>query len=69
MAILWQIYSLIECCSSKTNLCSLSQVAHEVQLLNYLTATGLDEELLLNFSAAQLEFKKKFRQPGPLSGS
>lgn len=37
-------------------------VAHEVQLVNYLTATGLDEGLLLNFGAARLEFKKKFRQ-------
>ena len=38
-------------------------VAHEVQLVNYLTATGLDEGLLLNFGAQRLEFKKKFRQP------
>jgi GxxExxY protein len=38
-------------------------VAHEVQLVNYLTATSLDEGLLLNFGAARLEFKKKFRQP------
>ena len=34
--------------------------AHEVQLVNYLTATKLDEGLLLNFGAASLEFKKKF---------
>ena len=34
---------------------------HEVQLVNYLTATGLDEGLLLNFGAARLEFKKKYR--------
>jgi GxxExxY protein len=38
-------------------------VAHEVQLVNYLTATGLDEGLLLNFGAPRLEFKKKFRHP------
>ncbi len=37
-------------------------VAHEVQLVNYLTATGLDEGLLLNFGSQRLEFKKKFRQ-------
>jgi GxxExxY protein len=37
-------------------------VAHEVQVVNYLTATGLDEGLLLNFGAPRLEFKKKFRQ-------
>ncbi len=34
---------------------------HEVQLVNYLVATGLDEGLLLNFGAERLEFKKKFR--------
>jgi GxxExxY protein len=36
---------------------------HEVQLVNYLTATGLNEGLLLNFGAEWLEFKKKFRLP------
>src|SRR5437773_5834923 len=36
---------------------------HEVQLVNYLVATGLDEGLLLNFEAERLEFKKKFRLP------
>ena len=35
--------------------------AHEVQLVNYLVATGFDEGLLLNFGAERLEFKKKFR--------
>ena len=37
--------------------------AYEVQLVNYLTATGFDEGLLLNFEAERLEFKKKFRLP------
>jgi GxxExxY protein len=37
--------------------------AHEVQLVNYLVATGFDEGLLLNFGAERLEFKKKFRFP------
>jgi GxxExxY protein len=37
--------------------------AHEVQLVNYLVATGLQEGLLLNFGAERLEFKKKFRRP------
>jgi GxxExxY protein len=37
--------------------------AHEVQLVNYLVATGFDEGLLLNFGAERLEFKKKFRVP------
>ena len=36
---------------------------HELQLVNYLTATGLNEGLLLNFGADRLEFKKKFRLP------
>jgi GxxExxY protein len=36
---------------------------HEVQLVNYLVATGVNEGLLLNFGAERLEFKKKFRLP------
>ena len=39
--------------------------AHEVQLVNYLVATAIDEGLLLNFGAERLEFKKKFRVPNP----
>ena len=35
--------------------------AHEVQLVNYLVATGIDEGLLLDFGAERLEYKKKFR--------
>jgi GxxExxY protein len=35
--------------------------AHEVQLVNYLTATHLDIGLLLNFGAGKLEFKRKAR--------
>jgi GxxExxY protein len=41
---------------------SLSK-AHEVQLVNYLVATGVDEGLLLNFGAERLGFKKNFRVP------
>jgi len=37
--------------------------AYEVQLVNYLTATGFNESVLLNFGAERLEFKKKFRLP------
>lgn len=36
-------------------------ICHEVQLVNYLAATGLDEGLLLNFGGPKLEYKKKFR--------
>ena len=35
--------------------------AHEVQLVNYLTATGVDVGLLLNFGPSELEFKRKYR--------
>ena len=35
--------------------------AHEVQLVNYLTATEYDFGLLLNFGAPSLQYKKKFR--------
>ena len=34
---------------------------HEVQLVNYLTATGFDVGLLINFGAESLEFKRKHR--------
>ena len=35
--------------------------AHEVQLVNYLTATEYDLGLLFNFGATSLQYKKKFR--------
>jgi GxxExxY protein len=35
--------------------------AHEAQLVNYLTATGIDVGLLLNFGAASLQYKRKAR--------
>ena len=35
--------------------------AHEVQVVNYLTATGLNIGLLFNFGAPKLEFKRKHR--------
>jgi GxxExxY protein len=36
--------------------------SHEVQLVNYLTATRINTGLLLNFGADSLQFKRKFRQ-------
>ena len=39
--------------------------AHEVQLVNYLTATGVEIGLLLNFGAEKLEFKRKHRTYRP----
>ena len=35
--------------------------AHEVQLVNYLTATEYDVGLLFNFGSSSLQYKKKFR--------
>ena len=35
--------------------------ANEVQLVNYLTATGIEVGLLLNFGAERLQFKRKTR--------
>jgi GxxExxY protein len=34
---------------------------HEVQLVSYLTTTGIEVGLLLNFGAQRLEFKRKTR--------
>jgi len=39
---------------------------HEVQLVNYLTATGVDTGLLINFGPS-VEVKRKFRQYKPRS--
>jgi GxxExxY protein len=43
-------------------------LANEVQLVNYLTATGIEIGLLLNFGSERLEFKRKARtyRPKPL---
>jgi GxxExxY protein len=42
-------------------------LVHEVQLVNYLTATGIEIGLLLNFGAQRLEFKRKTRTYRPKS--
>jgi len=39
--------------------------AHEAQLVNYLTTTGIEIGLLLNFGAQSLEFHKKSRTYRP----
>jgi len=39
---------------------------HEVQLVNYLTATGIDSGLLLNFGPS-VQVKRKFREYKPKS--
>jgi GxxExxY protein len=41
--------------------------ANEVQLVNYLTPTGVEIGLLLNFGATRLEFKRKTRTYRPKS--
>ena len=42
-------------------------VRHEAQLVNYLTAIGIDEGLLINFGASSLQFKHKYRTYTPSS--
>jgi GxxExxY protein len=39
--------------------------AYEVQLVNYLTATGVEIGLLFNFGVEKLEFKRKHRTYRP----
>jgi len=40
---------------------------HEVQLVNYLTATGFDHGLLINFGSS-VQVKRKFREYRPRAG-
>ena len=35
--------------------------AHEVQLVNHLTATHIDDGLLINFGSPKIEVKRKYR--------
>jgi GxxExxY protein len=39
------------------NLCT----AHEVQLVNYLTATGIDDGVLINFGGGKIDIRHKYR--------
>ena len=36
--------------------------AHEVQLVNYLVATGIETGLLINFGEEKVEVKRKYKQ-------
>ena len=36
-------------------------IANEVQLVNYLTSTQIDDGLLINFGSDELQFKRKYR--------
>jgi GxxExxY protein len=41
--------------------CQTLHARHEAQLVNYLTATGIDNGLLFNFGTHSLQFKRKHR--------
>ena len=43
---------------------SLSK-AHEIQLVNYLTATRIDVGLLINFGGSKVQVRRKLRQLNP----
>ena len=44
---------------------------HSIQLVNYLTATGINDGMLINFGAEKLEIRRKYRiytpNPNPQS--
>ncbi len=50
-----------ECVLIENKAVQVLAAVHEVQVVNYLTATGIDIGLLLNFGASKLEFKRKHR--------
>ncbi len=43
-------------------------VAHEVQLVNYLNASMIEDGLLINFGGERLECKRKYRTYRPATG-
>lgn len=40
-------------------------VQHELQLVNYLCCTGIDDGLLVNFGSDRLQIKRKYRKYTP----
>ena len=42
---------------------------HEMQLVNYLTATGIDNGILINFGGERMEVRRKFRTYKPSHSS
>ena len=40
---------------------------HSIQLVNYLTATGINDGMLINFGAEKLEIRRKYRIYAPNS--
>ena len=47
--------------------CESITKVHETQTVNYLTATGIDDGLIVNFGTKSLEFRHKFRTYRPRS--
>jgi len=47
--------------------CEAISKSHEAQTVNYLTATNIDDGLLLNFGASSLEIRHKYRLYTPRS--
>ena len=40
-------------------------IAHEVQLVNYLTSTGIEDGLLINFGSEKLQYRRKYKTYRP----
>jgi len=53
----------------ETKAVSVLLPAHEAQLVNYLTATGIEDGLLLNFGSPRLQVRRKYRTYRPKEGS
>ncbi len=49
--------------------CQTLHDRHSIQLVNYLTATGIDNGLLLNFGTDSLQFKRRRRLCTPSAAS